>query len=646
MRNPHGSVRPTNRTATPWFGSWGGRTATVRHGSPRFAKPPAVHHGFSWLAIFLHAVFTPTQTYQVSFPSRSILAHCVFSDSCIVNTLFSYLIAFSLHLHPLRIHPRRPSPAFLHTIVLFHPSLTLRIRRTQFCCFRTLEALDGLILAGFAQSQHSTVAVWQLFLSAFSHPAPAPRSRVRSHFCCFRSLSAFNGRILAEFAQSLHSKVTFWQVLHNLCIRWSRFGSISSLRIHPPRTCPPVHAYDWIFAAFAHSQHTTVAFWQVLHNLCIRRSRFGSFSSLPILPPHTCRPFSYTIAFLQLSLTLSIQRSNFGRFCTISAFDGRVLAGFAQFLHSTVAFWLLFLTAFSHTTPATRSRIQSRFCSFRLLSAFNGRVLAGFAQSLHSTVAFWLIFLSTFSDPTPATRSRIQSRFCCFRSLSAFNERVLAGFVQSLHSTVAFWQLFLSAFSHPAPASRSRIRSHFCSFSSLSVFTDRILAGFAQSLHPTVAFWQVLHNLCIRRSHFGRFFSLPHLPPRSRIRSDFAAFAHSQHSTFAFWQVLHNLCIRQSRFGRFCTISAFDGRVLAAFPLSPFSHPAPARHSRIRSHFCRFRSLSAFNGRILAGFAPSPHSTVAFCQLFLSALSNAAPPPCSRVRSHFCYSRTLSACEG
>ena len=163
-----------------------------------------------------------------------------------MNTLFSYLIAFSLHLHPLRIHPRRPFPAFLRTIALFHPSLTLRIWRTQFCCFRTLAAFDGLILAGFAQSQHSTVAVWQLFFSAFSHTAPAPRSRVRSHFCCFRSLAAFNGRILAGFAQSLHSKVAFWQVLHNLCIRRSRFGSISFLRILPPRTCPLYEYVHWV----------------------------------------------------------------------------------------------------------------------------------------------------------------------------------------------------------------------------------------------------------------------------------------------------------------------------------------------------------------------------------------------------------------
>ena len=152
-----GSPHEPHRDATVRFVGWANR-----HGSRRFAtvrQTSAVHHGFSWFAIFFHAVFTPTQTYQVSFSSRSIFTHSVFSDSRIVNTVFAYLIAFSLHLHPLRIHPRRPSPSFLHTIALFHPSLTLRIRRTQFCSFRTLTVFDALILAGFAQSQYSTVAV-------------------------------------------------------------------------------------------------------------------------------------------------------------------------------------------------------------------------------------------------------------------------------------------------------------------------------------------------------------------------------------------------------------------------------------------------------------------------------------------------------
>ena len=230
-----------------------------------------------------------------------------------------------------------------------------------------------------------------------------------------------------------------------------------------------------------------------------------------IRSPRTCPLISLTIAFLQLSLTLSIQRSHFGRFCTISAFDSRLLPGFAQSLHSTVAFWQLVLSAFSHSAPAPRSRIRSHFCSFHSLSAFNGRVLAGFAQSLHSTVAVW--------------------------------------------------QLFLSAFSHSAPAPRSYIRSHFGSFHSLSAFNGRILAGFAQSLHSTVAFWQVLHNLCIRRSRLAAF-PLRILPLRTC--------PHFSHM-IAFLQLSLTLCIQRSHFGRFCTILAFDGRVLAGFAQSLLS---------------------------------------------------------------------------
>ena len=232
-------------------------------------------------------------------------------------------------------------------------------------------------------------------------------------------------------------------------------------------TLPLILGYDCIIPSFTHSPHSADAVLQFSHTHSIRRAHFGCFCSitafdgrslaafpLRILPRCPCPPFSRTITFLLLSLTLSIQRSHFGRFCTISAFDGRVLAAFS-------------LSAFSHPTPAPRSRIRSHFFSFRSLAAFNGRILAGFAQSLHLTVAFWQLFLSPQS-------------------------------------------------------------------------------------------------------------STPHLSPVLLYDRIFAAFAHSQHSTVAFWQVLPNLCIRRSRFGRFCTISAFDGRVLAPFPLSSFSHPAPA----------------------------------------------------------------------
>ena len=116
----------------------------VRHGSPRFAKPPqstTIFHG----SLYFFTRFSPTQTYQVSPPSRSIFARSVFADNRIVNTLFAYLIAFSLHLHPLSIHPRRPPrilaydriiPSFTHSPhsedAVLQFSHTLSIRRSHF----------------------------------------------------------------------------------------------------------------------------------------------------------------------------------------------------------------------------------------------------------------------------------------------------------------------------------------------------------------------------------------------------------------------------------------------------------------------------------------------------------------------------------
>ena len=178
-----------------------------------------------------------------------------------MNTLFAYLIEFSLHLPPLRIHPRRPSPAFSRSIALFHPSLTLRIRRTRFCSFRTLTAFHGLILAGLAQSQHSTVAVWQLFLSAFSHAAPAPRSRVQSYFCYFRTLYPFDGRILAGFAPSLHSTVAFSQLFLS-ALSHPAPAPRSSIRSHFCRFRSLSAFNGRILTGFAQSPNLTVAFWQ------------------------------------------------------------------------------------------------------------------------------------------------------------------------------------------------------------------------------------------------------------------------------------------------------------------------------------------------------------------------------------------------
>ena len=148
-----------------------------------------------------------------------------------------------------------------------------------------------------------------------------------------------------------------------------------------------------MLAGFVQSRHSTVAFWHVLHNLCIRRSRFASFCSAFPHPAPTCH----------CSL-----RSHFCSFHSLSAFNSCISVDFAPSLDSTVAFWQLFLSAFSHPAPAPRSRIQSHFCSFHSLSAFNCRILAGFAQSLHSTVEFWHLFLSTFTDTPPTCpRSRI-----------------------------------------------------------------------------------------------------------------------------------------------------------------------------------------------------------------------------------------------
>ena len=193
------------------------------------------------------------------------------------------------------------------------------------------------------------VAFWQLFLSAFSHSATAPCSRIRLHF-----------------------------------------------------------------AAFAHSQHSMVAFWQVLRNLCIRLLRFGSFSSLRILPPHTCPPFSHTITFLQLLLTLSIQWSHYGRFCAISTFVSRVLAALPHRILTRCPCHL-----FSHMIAFLKLQLTlrirwSNFGSFRSLLAFDGRILVDFDTSQHSMVAFWRLFSSAFSHAARAPHSRVQSHFCRF----------------------------------------------------------------------------------------------------------------------------------------------------------------------------------------------------------------------------------------
>ena len=211
------------------------------------------------------------------------------------------------------------------------------IRRSHFCSFHTLSTFDGRILAAFALSPHSRALPFSRTI-AFSHLSLTLSIR-RSHFGSFCSLSAFDGRILAALPLSAFAHAA---------------------------PAPPF-SRTIAFLPLSHSPHSTVAFWQVLLNLSIPRSHFGSFSSLRILTRRPCPPFSRTIAFLQPSLTPNIQRLRFGNFCSISAFDGHILAAFSH-------------SAFSHAAPAP-------------VLAYD-RILAAFAHSQHSTVAFWRLLLN------------------------------------------------------------------------------------------------------------------------------------------------------------------------------------------------------------------------------------------------------------
>ena len=219
---------------------------------------------------------------------------------------------------------------FLWFATFFHAVLTLSHNKSVFHLALHSRKLFSLTVAlrplSISHSFHEHAVCKKTAFSLhlpplFTHADPPPHSRVRSYFSSLHSFPACDGRN---------------------------------------------------FAAFAHSRNSTVAFWQCLLNRRIRRTHFGSFPVLRILPCHPCPPVSRTIAFLQLSLTLSIRRSRFCNFCSIAAFDSRILAAFLL----------------CHAGPAPRSRERSHFCSFRSLSVFDGRVLATFAQLQHSSVAF------------------------------------------------------------------------------------------------------------------------------------------------------------------------------------------------------------------------------------------------------------------
>ena len=176
----------------------------------------------------------------------------------------------------------------------------------------------------------------------------------------------------------------------------------------PTLTLSRILAYNRIIPSFTHSPHLADRVLQFSHTHSIRRSYFDWVCSISafdgrrlaafplcILPCCPCPPFSCTIAFLQLLLTPSIQRSHFGRICTISAFDGRVLVAFtlSAFSHPASA------PPFSHTirflqlslTLSIQRLYFGRFCT---ISAFDGRILAAFPSS-------------AFSQPTPAICSYI-----------------------------------------------------------------------------------------------------------------------------------------------------------------------------------------------------------------------------------------------
>ena len=140
--------------------------------------------------------------------------------------------------------------------------------------------------------------------AAFAHDAPAPRSRIRSHFGSLGSRPALNGRILAAFAHSQHSTVAFEQLLPALSIlarRWSRirshFGSFCSLSVFSHAA---VLAYGRILAAFALSPHSrtprlppVLAYGRILAASALSYALFPVFGSL-VLPGPGLSPITQT----------------------------------------------------------------------------------------------------------------------------------------------------------------------------------------------------------------------------------------------------------------------------------------------------------------------------------------------------------------
>ena len=199
----------------------------------------------------------------------------------------------------------------------------------------------------------------------------------------------------------------------------------------------------------------------------------------------------------------------------------------------------------------------------------------------------------------------------CFQSCSALSHNVLAD-----SRIVAVCRL--------APHSRSRCLSTIA-------FSLRLpLLCIAPRRHSPlfscrIPFFQLTLLPSIRRTHFYSFRSLSAYD--GPILSAFVLFPYSPRRPFScsivFWQLLLTHRIRQSRFGSF--------RSLYAFSLA-----ARATRSRVRTFFGRFCPFPVFDGRILAALAHPRFLMVGFWQLLLSPrILKSSLTSYSRVRSNF-----------
>ena len=84
---------------------------------------------------------------------------------------------------------------------------------------RVAAALHLALLSRARHLQKDHIFTPSLYSPSLAHADPPPHSRVRSYFSSLRSFSVFDGRIFGAFAHSQHSTVAFWQLLLNCSIR-------------------------------------------------------------------------------------------------------------------------------------------------------------------------------------------------------------------------------------------------------------------------------------------------------------------------------------------------------------------------------------------------------------------------------------------